>query len=348
MAQAHTTAKPFMALFYILALCGIALGGLNTGARTTPKETAVRQTVSCRLCGQRGQTKINPGAKSYSNVSFDTDGMIYSWQPGDWDADLQECPNCHLCAASLTTRINGDRNKIRNEIEAVIKSFASEEKSLPDYVKLSIKARVSELIGQPALAIAENYQRAAWALRSHITSEEAIVLSHTGPEEILKRITALEDNRNRSVGQIDQSETGLRLALLCHRLGFGAERDAWLTAVNNLPGGSAASIDTAKKITRMIVSEKALATKAIEHYRQALKNTPVPGVRERYSILYIADNLRRFGQTNEAKVLYEGLKASLGRQKTKASSQKTSTDIRTRQETAIRYLSDFGMDNLDR
>lgn len=237
---------------------------------------------------------------------YDSDGADYSTK-GQWRAFAVS-----TCGESLFSLYGGDigmelsAGQIAALQGALTRALGEEVADAKDpqvWERYAIAAHMYETLGRGPLFLADLWLEASWTARDEAVG---VYVGLRGPQAARETLALGREELKKDLPP-DQRRTLLyNLARVAHRGGFAAERDEWLAAFQAdgpLSPKEAEAVARFRKIVDKV--EPRYQDKAIAAFREGLRDRDLPVESRLRSTYLLADLLRRRGQADEARPLFE-------------------------------------------
>lgn len=214
------------------------------------------------------------------------DGQPFQWTVlrsangmGGWDSDgcyysSGEQPRTYSVATSPTTlysaRLDDWERSIPEEMKQPLMEMlltigedVDDARLLPPHQRYEIAAVVAEYLGDGPFVVGELYLQAAWTVRDTVVGflpgVQGAADAWAKLEETLPMLREVAEPRGRTIACFD-------LARLCHRGGFGKERDAFLATIDTFEDAGLGAQGKRQEFFRRVTQESRLLAKAREAF----------------------------------------------------------------------------------
>lgn len=236
---------------------------------------------------------------------FDSDGASYSTR-GQFRTYAVA-----TCARTLFSVYGGDAGMELSaaQVARLQAALVEERGRLADpaeptvWERYGIAARMYRELGRGPLFLADLYLEAAWTARDEAVG---VYVSLRGPQEARQALTMGAQELARGPAPEQRRILVYNLARIAHRGGYAAERDRWLDEFAALAPHSedeARALDRFRRMAQQV--EPRLQDLAIAELRRGLADAGLPGESRMRATYLLADQLRRRGQAEEARGLYD-------------------------------------------
>lgn len=256
-----------------------------------PEDTPLLELVD-PLDGHRFYWPVVPAVNGLGGS--DSDGCAYSrgQQPRTWNVATSPTTLYSARMQDWDRPIPEQRKEGLLAMLLAIGRDVDDATHLPPYQRYRIAAATAEYLGDGPFELGEIHLEGAWTVRDSIVGFLPGVRGAADAwkklEEVLPAMRALEDPSARTIACFD-------LARLCHRGGFGRERDALLAATADIPDAGLGAKEKRAEFLRRVGQEGLLLASARDAFLAGIREGRGDAEERAFYRYLVADISRRLG-----------------------------------------------------